>query len=111
MSHSESRERHNMDSAGTPALIDAIRHLHGLDATFVESVAVHETNDGKVVWDGEVQVFSVTGHPAATKAYAWSHATEGSKRRVHVVLGLPPVDGPVMAVRTAILSDFQKTQN
>ena len=96
-----------MDPAGLPALLDAIRHLHGCDGRWVESVPVHETHEGKTVWDGEVQVFDLVGHPKAKRAYAWSHATEGTRRRFHVVLGLPPVNGPAEAVRTAALAEYR----
>ncbi len=100
-----------MDDAGLPALLDAIRHLEGCAAEWVESVAVHETHEGATVWDGEVQVFAIAKHPkGAARAYAWSHATEGTRRRFHVVLHLPPVDGPVMAVRAAILAEFREGQ-
>ena len=99
-----------MDPAGLPALIAAIRHMHGCEAAWVESVSVHEkTPAGATVWEGEVQVFDLKGHPKAERAYAWSHATEGTRRRFHAVLHLPPVDGPVMAVRTAILSEYRST--
>ena len=47
------------DDAGLPALIEAIRHLHGLQATWLESVPVKETHEGQTVWQGEVQVFAV----------------------------------------------------
>ncbi|HEY4240131.1 MAG TPA: hypothetical protein VGM88_09960 [Kofleriaceae bacterium] len=92
------------DPAGTPALIDAIRHMHGVEATFVESVPVRETFQGEVVWDGEVQVFGVVHPSGATRAYAWSYATEGTKRRFVAVLGLGPVVDAVTAVRAAIAS-------
>jgi hypothetical protein len=92
----------NEDPAGTPALQDAIRQLHGCESRWIESVPVREEREGKTVWDGVVQVFVLVGHPKAKRAYAWSHATEGTPRRFHVVLGIPPVDGPVMAVRTEI---------
>jgi len=79
-----------VDPAALRALVEAIRHMHGCEARWVESVSVHETlPDGRTVWDGEVQVFDLVGHPKATRAYAWSHATEGTKRRFHAVLGLP----------------------
>jgi hypothetical protein len=91
-----------MDPAGIPALKEAIRHLHGLDATWLESVPVHEKHEGRTVWEGEVQVFAVT-HPKASRVYAWSHETEGGRRRFHAVLGVSPVDGAEMAVRTAVL--------
>jgi hypothetical protein len=97
-----------MDAAGLPALLEAIRHLHGLEATWVESVPVHETHDGKTVWQGKVQVFQVK-HPRASRVYAWSHESgEGGKRRFHAVLGSPPIAGPAEAVRTAILSEFTR---
>lgn len=99
-----------MDPAGIPALQDAIKHLHGLDSTWVGSAPVRETHDGKVVWDGEVQVFEIV-HPTASRAYAWSHATEGDKRRFHVVLGAPPVDSAEAAVRLVIVSEFKRAQN
>lgn len=100
-----------MDPAGISALRDAIRHLHGCDSRWLESVPVHETHEGQVVWDGEVQVFELVGHPKATRAYAWSYATEGTKRRFIAVLGLPPVDSAVMAVRASILADYRAQQS
>ena len=98
-----------MDPAGLPALLDAIRHMHGCEARWGESVPVHETHDGKTVWDGEVQVFDLVGHPKAARAYAWSHATEGTRRRFHAVLGIPPVDSAAMAVRTSVLAEYRAT--
>lgn len=93
-----------MDPAGIPALQDAIRHLHGLEAIWLESVPVHERHEGETVWEGTVQVFSVV-HPRATKVYAWSHETEGTKRRFHAVLGEKPVSNARDAVKVAILSE------
>ena len=93
-----------MDAAGLPALQEAIRHLHGLEATWLESVPVHEQHEGATVWQGGVQVFAVE-HPKATRVYAWSHETEGGKRRFHAVLGAAPVTGPETAVRVAILGN------
>lgn len=93
-----------VDPAGLPALIEAIRHLHGLEATWLESVPVVETHEGQTVWAGEVQVFAVE-HPKATRVYAWSHETDAGKRRFQAVLGAHPVDGPAMAVRAAALAE------
>lgn len=99
-----------MDAAGLPALIEAIRHLHGLEATWLESVPVVETHEGQTVWAGEVQVFAVE-HAKASRVYAWSHETDGGpggRRRFHAVLGAPPVDSPEMAVRTATLAEARQ---
>ncbi len=92
-----------MDPAGLPALLDAIRHMHGVDATWIESGPVRETFRGEVAWDGEVQVFQVAHPSGAQRAYAWSHeAGEGGRRRFVAVLGLGPVVDAVSAVRASI---------
>lgn len=82
--------------------------MHGLEATWLESVPVHEKHEGKTVWEGEVQVFAVE-HPKASRVYAWSHESgPGGRRRFHAVLGVAPVGSAEMAVRAAIVGDFQR---
>jgi hypothetical protein len=84
----------------------AVEAQHGCTATFVQSVPVKETFDGKTVWDGVVHVFKINGHPKARRAYAWSSPIEGSdKRRFFAVLHQPPVISPVEAVRAAIIQE------
>ena len=101
-----------MDPAGLPALVDAIKHLHGLDATWLESVTVHErAPGGETVWQGEAQVFAVE-HPKATRCYAWSHESgPGGRRKFHAVLGVGPVDSAVAAVRVAITNEYRQNAN
>jgi hypothetical protein len=93
------------DAAGLPAFQDAIRHVHECESRHVETVPLHETHDGETVWNGAVEVFDLLGHPRATRAYAWSEAATGAKRRFFVVLHVPPVDSPVAALRVSILAD------
>jgi hypothetical protein len=65
----------------------AVERMHGGTARLAQSVPVRETFDGKPVWEGVVHVFDLTGHPTATRAYAWSSPIEGStKRRFFAVL-------------------------
>ncbi len=93
-----------MDPAGLPALLDAIRHMHGCEATWLESVPVTETFRGETVWQGVVQVFAVE-HPKASRVYAWSHAVgEGARRKFYAILGAGPVVDAVSAVRVAIIA-------
>jgi hypothetical protein len=101
-----------MDPAGLPALVDAIKHLHGLDATWLESVPVHErAPTGETVWEGEVQVFAVE-HSKASRCYAWSHESgPGGRRKFHAVLGAGPVDSAAKAVQVAIVGDYRRAQN
>jgi hypothetical protein len=93
------------DAADIPALVEAIRHMHGYEAIHVTTVPVHKTHEGKTVWEGDVEVFQLVGHPTATRAYAWSEATTGTKRRFFAVLHVPPVDSPEKAVQASILAD------
>jgi len=75
--------------------------MHGCEPTWVESVPVTETFNGETVWDGDVQVFAVD-HPKTKRAYAWSYATEGTKRKFVAVLHLGPVTDAITAVRASI---------
>lgn len=84
----------------------AVEAQHGCTATFVQSVPVKETFEGKTVWEGVVHVFAIHGHPQSHKAYAWSSPIEGSdKRRFFAVLHLPPIVTPRDAVRAAIVAE------
>jgi hypothetical protein len=80
--------------------------MHNCSARLVQPVPIRETFERKAVWEGVVHVFALTGHPAATQAYAWSSPIEGSdKRRFFAVLHQPPVTSPVEAVRAAIVAE------
>ncbi len=102
-----------MDIAGLPALREAIIGLHGAtDAIWLESVPVTEkTPEGATVLTGEVQVFQLIGHPTATRAYAWSHATEGARRRFVVVLHVLPIDTARKAVLAALVAELRAARN
>jgi hypothetical protein len=99
-----------MDDAGIPALLDAIRHLHGVEAKHLETIHVDERHEGERVWEGDVEVFALTGHPLATKAYAWSEATTGTKRRFFAVLHVAPIDSAAKAVQGSILADAKAVE-
>lgn len=87
----------------------AVEHLHKCKAALAQSVPVTETFGGNIVWEGIVHVFDLTGHPNATRAYAWSSPIEGSdKRRFFAVLHQGPVTSPVEAVRAAIVAEHRE---
>jgi hypothetical protein len=97
-----------MSEVSTNEVKGAVESQHGCKGTFVQSVPVKETFDGKIVWDGVVHIFQIHGHPKATKAYAWSSPIDGSdKRRFFAVLHLPPITSPVEAVRAAIVQEHR----
>jgi hypothetical protein len=91
-------------------LKEAVERMHGGTAQLAQSVPVLETFEGKL-WEGVVHVFDLTGHPTATRAYAWSSPVEGStKRRFFAVLHQPPVESPQAAVRAAIVAEHRAEQ-
>lgn len=87
----------------------AICDLHGYKADYAETVPVKEVFGDQVVWDGDVEVFDIRGHPTANRCYAWSYQTDNGGRRFMAVLEIPPVDSALNAVRAAILSDAKNT--
>jgi hypothetical protein len=89
-------------------LQDVIRRLHGVESSHVESVPIKEAFEGKTIWEGIVEVFELHGHPNAPKAYAWAYETDNPKKPRHViVLHLGTVTSPLLAVRAAIVKEFQ----
>jgi hypothetical protein len=91
-------------------LKEVIRRLHGVESTHRESVPVKEVFQGKTVWEGIVEVFTLHGHPKANTAYAWAHETDDPANPVrHVtVLHVPPAVSPITAVRAAIMQELQE---
>jgi len=90
----------------------AVEQLHGCSAVYTETVPVHEVFQGQTVWQGEVEVFDLSGHPKAKRAYGWSHR-EGNNdegERFVAVLEIPPVVSPITAVRASIIADKKKRE-
>jgi hypothetical protein len=83
----------------------AILQQHGCEATYLESVNILETFEGKIVWRGIVALFQVAGHPQATTCYAWRCWLPDVKERYVAVLGIPPVDSPRKALQAAVVPE------
>jgi hypothetical protein len=64
---------------------------------------------GKTVWRGDVEVFDLTGHPKAKRAYAWSHleGPNDQSERFVAVLEIPPVESAEKAVQVQIVKDVR----
>ena len=101
-----------MIEADTSELQNAVERMHGGKARLLQSVPVKEVHKGKTVWEGVVHVFELVGHPAASRAYAWSSPIEGSdQRQFFAVLHVPPVTSPADAVRAAIVAEHNRAEN
>lgn len=88
----------------------AVQQLHNCGARWLHSTPVHETFRGQTAWKGQVEVFELTGHPKAKRAYAWSHPTgpDDTDERFVAVLEIPPVKDAKTAVQAAIVADVKK---
>jgi hypothetical protein len=86
----------------------AIKQRHGCEATHSRSEHVTETYQRQLVWNGTVQVFSISGHATADTCFAWIYTEDDGSERYTTVLNAPPVDSARAAVRAAIVAEFQK---
>jgi hypothetical protein len=84
-----------------------IQHLHNCGAIHRQSVPVHELFQGKTIWEGDVEVFQLTGHPKAKKCYGWSY---GEPEEFITILELPPVDSPQSAVKVGVSYQIKKAR-
>lgn len=85
----------------TDQLKRTIERQYGGTATFVHSVPVHETSDGKTVWEGVVQVFDLSGQSKVKRPYAWSSKTDDGKKMFVAIPHMRPVTGTVRASQGA----------
>jgi hypothetical protein len=76
----------------------AIMATHGTAAELVRRERVVERFQGQTVWEGEVLVFALQGHPSARWCYAWEVDGE-----VTAVLHEKPVESAQDAVKAAIM--------
>ena len=84
-----------------------ISTLHGAGSTHVESVPVHEVFQGKTVWQGDVEVFNLIGHPKAKRCYGWTY---GEPEEFITILELPPVTDAQSAVKVGVAYQIKKAR-
>lgn len=58
--------------------------------------------DGRVLWEGKVEVFALLGHDDALRCYAWGDLDQDGRWQVTTVLAIPPV----ISAETAVLAAF-----
>ena len=90
-------------------LQNAIRRLNGCESKYVETVTVSQpflSFRYNTVWQGDVAVFEVYGHPKAQRAYAWSSMADNEEAKYVVVLEIPPVSSPQTAVQAAMAAQI-----
>lgn len=83
------------------SLQEVVQHLHKCQAVFSQTVPVDEKFDGRTIWKGNVEVFSLSGHPRAKRCFAWLH-DDGKAPRYVALLESMAIASPEMAVRAII---------
>ncbi|PYK62905.1 MAG: hypothetical protein DME21_04765 [Verrucomicrobia bacterium] len=84
-----------------------IQHLHKCAAVHRETVPVHEVFKGQTLWNGNVEVFDLGGHPKAKRCYGWTY---GEPEEFITILELPPVDSAQSAVKVGVSYQIKKAR-
>ena len=92
-----------MNDLPIPTFQKAIQTTHGCRSELRERVWVSEEYKGETVWEGDVLVFDLIGHPTSLTCYAWS-----VDQQVMAVLYEGTVDSPRAAVRAAIVAEHRR---
>ncbi len=82
--------------------------MHNCAAKHEGSAPVIEMFGKDEIWEGLVEMFTLTGHADAKRCYAWNFADDDQEPHYIAVLELPPVSSPHTAVRAAIASGHKK---
>jgi hypothetical protein len=88
-----------------------IKEMHGCQARHVRSEPVTERFRGETVWDGVVEVFDAINCPSASTVYAWTYEADDGSTRHLAVLGVPPINSAVDAVRAAVVAQVRASSS
>lgn len=88
-------------------LLVTISQLHQCAAKWIESVPIKEIFEGQTLWQGDVEIFDLTGHPKAKRCYGWSY---GDPEEFITILELPPVTDAQSAVKVGVAYQIKKAR-
>jgi hypothetical protein len=92
-------------------LRNAIKTAHGCDCRHVKTVFVSEKFQG-ILWEGEVDVFELRGHPSVAQCYAWCPRDQdhAASTVVQTMLASPPLTTPESAIRSFLAEPGRSKQ-
>ena len=85
------------------SLQDYILRKHGCRSIHFQTVPLKETFHGRVIFDGNVEVFTLIGHPQAARVFAWCHDHDDD---CAAFLAIPPITTARDAMRQHIIDEF-----
>ncbi|HUR47175.1 MAG TPA: hypothetical protein VMZ27_14945, partial [Candidatus Saccharimonadales bacterium] len=89
-------------------LQQVIRQLHQCESIHLESVPVQESFRGKVVWEGEVEVFTTSDHPKVNRIYAWQFIDKEKKERFAAIPALRTIPSAAVAVKVFLMTESDR---
>jgi len=84
--------------------MDAIERKALCKVKYLHTQPIRLVEDGQIIWKGTVEVFQLDGHPAAKIAFGWGNPTADDKVELVTVIGTPPLETPVQAVKAYLAS-------
>ena len=94
-----------------PELRATIRRLHRCEASHTRTEAVKQLIDGRILWEGKVEVFALLGHDNALRCYAWGDLNEDGQWQVTTVLAIPPIVSAATAVLAAVAAKIKAVES
>ena len=86
------------------ALLKAVERNAKCDATYLGTQPLELSKDGRTIWKGKLLIFDLKGHPQAKQAYGWHFTNDDNKIQYVTVVGIPPLDSPLAAVKAFVAS-------
>ena len=83
---------------------DAIAAVHECRCSHFGSEHVREEHEGKLVWEGDVEIFQIEDHADARVAYGWAWQDSSNEIQYIGILNSPPINCANDAVKAAIAS-------
>ena len=85
-------------------LLDAVMQSTNCTAIHTHTQPVRLYLNYQVAWKGKVEVFQLKDHSQAKVAFAWGVKNDEHHKKMHyvIVLGIPPLDTPLMAVKAYV---------
>lgn len=89
-------------------LRDAIWYTLQCKAFHLETIEVVEVFQGKIVWEGDVELFVLYSPRKGERCFAWGFPNGSAEWEVIVALRKPPIRSAQDAVKAAILKDIRE---
>ena len=93
-----------MSSCYIDELSQAISTIHECNCSHFASEKIQEPHDGLGIWEGDVEIFQLEGHPEASVVYGWGWEDDDGKVQYIGILKTGDIESASDAVRAAIAS-------